>query len=98
MNERTLLSLCRDQPCYIRLPGCEGQSETVVPAHVRIIGVSGAGIKSPPIHACPACMRCHDIADGRVRTDITRDESQLAHLRGIIRWQAELWKRKVIHT
>ena len=90
MNDRALLDLCRGEPCYIRLPGC-GNPETVVPAHWRAIGISGAGLKAPPIMVCPACMSCHDLIDRRaVMANLTRDDVQLAHLKAIMQWQNKL--------
>lgn len=92
-----LTKLCRDQPCYVRLPGiCNGNPETTVPAHVRLIGVSGMGIKAPDILACPACSDCHDAIDRRRYMDLDRDYVRLAHHEALARWQAELWKREII--
>lgn len=96
MNERAVLNLCRDQPCYVRLEGICGDPATVVPAHFRMIGISGAGMKSPPIMVCPSCQNCHDAIDRRRYMDLERDFVQLAHLRGIMRWQKELWNRGII--
>lgn len=91
-----LTALCRGQPCYIRLEGICGDPETVVPAHLRLTGVSGMGMKAPDIFACPACMHCHDAADRRRFTHLDRDYVQLAHYQGVIRWQNELYKRELI--
>lgn len=88
--------LCRGQPCYIRLEGICGDPETVVPAHLRLPGISGLGIKAPPIFVCPACMHCHDAVDRRRFTDLDRDYVLKAHYEGIFRWQNELYDREII--
>ena len=93
---KDITHLCRGQPCYIRLPDVCGDPETVVPAHLRLIGISGIGHKAPPFMVCPACMNCHDAADRRRYLDLDRDYVQLAHYQGVIRWQAELYDREIL--
>lgn len=94
-----LTDLCRDQPCYVRLPNvCSHDPATVVPAHVRLIGISGLGIKAPDIFACPACHACHDAIDRRRFLDLDRDYVLKAHYEGLLRWQNELWRRELITT
>jgi hypothetical protein len=88
--------LCRGQPCYIRLPGICGDPETVVPAHPRLVGISGMGHKAPDFMACPACMNCHDAVDRRRYMHMDRDFVQKAHYEAILRWQYELYEREVI--
>lgn len=91
MGSVNLRDLARDQDCYIRLPDCNGDPATTVLAHIRVVGISGMGLKAPDLLACPACSNCHDLVDGRARmANLTRDDVQLAHLRGIMRWQARL--------
>jgi hypothetical protein len=80
------------------LDGICGDPETVVPAHLRLIGISGMGLKAPDIFACPACMNCHDAADRRRFVELDRDYVQLAHHQGVVRWQYELLKRELICT
>ncbi len=92
-----LTALCKGQPCYVRLPGvCNGNPETTVPAHIRLIGISGGGIKAPDIFACPACHACHDAIDRRANMDLDRDYVRLAHFEGLARWQYELHKREIL--
>lgn len=88
--------LARGEQCYIRLPGICGNPETVVFAHIRMIGVSGAGLKSPDVLGCPACQHCHDAADRRAHMDLDRDYVRLAHLEGVMRWQYRLIRDGVI--
>jgi hypothetical protein len=92
-----LTDLCRDQPCYIRLPEvCNGRTDTTVPAHIRLIGISGGSLKAPDILVCPACFECHDAVDRRRYMSLDRDYVRLAHFEGVARWQNELYKRELI--
>jgi hypothetical protein len=92
-----LRKLARDQQCFVRLPECcNGNPQTVVLAHLRLSGISGMGMKSPDLLACPACSSCHDAIDRRANMDLEREYVRLAHLEGIARWQAELLKREVL--
>lgn len=87
-----LRKLARGAACQIRLPGCEGASPTVVLAHYRLAGLCGVGMKPPDVCGCPACLSCHDIADGRRRPPegYTRGAVRLAHAEGCIRWAAQV--------
>jgi hypothetical protein len=70
----------------IRLPGiCNHDPDTTVLAHVRLIGVSGMGMKSPDLLGAWACSACHDVVDRRVKTNIDIGEIRLAHLEGMVR-------------
>lgn len=95
-HDQSMTKLCRGEPCYIRLPGICGDPETVVPAHLRLTGVSGTGLKAPPIFACPACMNCHDAVDRRRFMNLDRDYVRLAHHEAVTRWQAVLWEREIL--
>jgi hypothetical protein len=70
----------------IRLPGiCNHDPDTTVLAHVRLVGVSGMGMKSPDLLGAWACSACHDVVDRRVKTNIDIGEIRLAHLEGMVR-------------
>jgi hypothetical protein len=79
--------------CQVRLAGC--QSEPCVLAHVRLIGVSGLGIKAPDLLGCWACDSCHRAYDTRGRGDAA-DDVELAFLRGVMRTQAQLIREGVV--
>jgi hypothetical protein len=86
--------LCRDQPCYLQIPGvCNGNSETVVaahsPNHQSICGPSGVGIKVTDVATCPSCDACHSAIDGRMGQSLglTGPEDRMDWwLRGYFRW------------
>jgi hypothetical protein len=86
-EQKPMTDLARDRQCYIRFNGCLPGTETVVFAHLRMMGISGMGYVAPPILGCPACYHCHEIADRRAfMANLTADEVRLAHLEGVARW------------
>ena len=87
----------RGQQCQIRLIGiCNHNPETVVLAHYRMAGTCGMGIKPSDIQAAYACSRCHDASDGRLKTDLSRDEIQTAFAEGVMRTQQILIKQGLL--
>lgn len=77
----------------VRLPGiCSGDPEETVLAHVRLAGISGAGLKSSDVLGAWACSRCHEVTE-RCKAD---DAIQRAFYEGVIRTQNELIKYGVI--
>lgn len=61
---KKLRESARGQDCTLRLPGCNGNPETTVLAHIPC-GMRGMGMKSPDNMAVFACSHCHDVIDGR---------------------------------
>lgn len=89
-----LRKLAKGQPCQIRLPDCcNGDPETTVLAHYRLIGISGLGMKSPDEIAAFACSNCHDAVDRRRFTDMDFTQVRLAHAEGCFRTWVLLNKR-----
>lgn len=81
----------------MRLPGvCNQNPETTVLAHVRLVGVSGMGMKSPDLIGSWACSACHDAIDGRSNADFSFSEKRIAHLEGMVRTINELYKLGVL--
>ena len=79
-----LRNLARDQECQVRIYGvCNHNPETTVLAHLRLGGVAGMGQKPPDFPGCFvfACSNCHDVIDGRQKSDLTRVqiESHILH-------------------
>jgi hypothetical protein len=88
-----LRKLARGRPCTIRVPNqCLGDDETVCGCHVRLIGVSGMGMKSPDLFIAWGCFRCHQIVDGQRPSEYSYDERRLMLLEGMVRTQAILIK------
>ena len=87
-----LRKLARGQPCQVRLPGiCNGDPATTVLAHVRMVGISGMGLKSADLLGSHACSACHTACD-------TDRSHEVDFLRGVIRTQAKLIKQGVVRT
>ncbi len=86
--------LAKGQPCLIRLPGCNHNPETTVTAHYRLAGYAGIGMKPDDYDwGAWACSACHDLVDGRTKTQMSREIIRLAHAEGVLRTQAEIRKR-----
>lgn len=66
---------------------CNWQPETTVLAHV---GKSHMGGKCPDLFACFACSDCHDVIDGRRRTELQPDEIAIYKYQAMMRTQ-EYW-------
>ena len=94
-----LRTAARGEACEIRSPVCNYNIETTVLAHYRLIGISGMGTKSPDLIAAHACSDCHDLVDGRRHiAGLTRTDVQLMHLQGVVRTQAKLIRRGMVHV
>lgn len=86
-----LTKYAKDQPCDIRVPHhCCFDPATSVWCHVRLMNVSGLGLKSPDILGCVGCHVCHDIVDGRLTSEFGPGERRLMLLEGVARRQAIL--------
>lgn len=85
---KDLRKLARDQPCLIRVPiVCNGNPDTVVLCHIRMIGLSGTGLKAPDVFATFGCSVCHAVCDGQQKSAYTADERRLMLLEGMVRTQ-----------
>jgi hypothetical protein len=81
-----LRKLANGRDCLIRVPGhCCGDSTTVVLCHLRMINISGIGMKSADVLAAYGCQKCHDVVDRRTPSEYSPDELRLMHLEGIAR-------------
>lgn len=86
----------RGQQCQVRIPGvCNGNSETVVLAHVG--KGSGMGQKCDDIHATYACSACHDVIDNRTLVGDPRINRLYAY-EGMIRTQSILLEQGLIEV
>ena len=64
-RQTKLTKAARGRDCQVRLPGCPGDTETVVLAHYRLSGICGTGMKPPDLIGAWACEYCHSLSDGR---------------------------------
>ncbi len=60
-----LRKAAKGQPCTLRLPCCNGDSDTTVLAHLRMFGWAGTAQKPRDVLAVFACSACHDALDKR---------------------------------
>lgn len=81
----------RGRDCLIRVPGfCCHNPETTVGCHVRMLGISGAGMKAPDILIAWGCHICHGVCDGQIASEYTAGERRLMLLEGMARTIAVL--------
>lgn len=84
-----LRDYAKGKPCQIRVSGvCNFNPETTVLAHLRMMGITGAGQKAPDQLGAWACSDCHEITERR-KADT---EIQLAFFQGMARTQYQLIK------
>lgn len=81
----SLRSIAKDQPCQVRLPGCDGGGETTVLAHYRLAGYCGTGMKPMDLLGAWCCFSCHELIDRRVKCELSNLELRLAHAEGCLR-------------
>ncbi len=82
------------QNCTVRIPGvCNFNTETTVFAHLN-----GAGMarKHSDIHGAYCCSDCHDVLDGRRKTEYLISDLRLMHLESVIRTQEIMIKNGVL--
>lgn len=61
----------RGEDCSVRLPGvCNFNNETTILAHLPS-NAKGIGKKSNDITSCYCCSDCHDVIDGRRKSDFS---------------------------
>lgn len=72
----------------IRAPHvCNGDTSTTVLCHIRLIGISGAGLKAPDVLATFGCSDCHAVCDGQKSSDFGPGERRQMLLEGMARTQ-----------
>lgn len=62
----TYLAGSRGAFCTLRFPGCQNNTETVVPCHARDRH-TGRGIKASDLSVVDGCFYCHEIFDRRAK-------------------------------
>jgi hypothetical protein len=82
-----LTRLARNQPCQVRLPGCDGGGATTVGAHYRSVSLgSGTAFKSNDWLLAWCCYPCHRAVDGVCTLEgYTKNDIRLAHAEGVLR-------------
>ena len=81
-----LRKFAQGKDCQVRIPGyCNHNPETTILAHCRKGGVAGASQKPPDLCGAHACSGCHDVLDGRRKTEYTDLELDYFWLHGMNR-------------
>lgn len=94
---RKITRSAKGEICQISLPICSYDEETTVFAHLsrkHLIG-AGMGYKGKPIGSY-ACHVCHDVIDGRMKTDFDRDFLWQAELEGAIATMGILFDKGIL--
>lgn len=88
----------RGENCTIRVPGyCNGNPETTVFCHINGIRFGhGTGQKVSDILGAYGCSCCHDVVDGRQRSNFTGQELRVMHLEGMAETQLKLLAKGLI--
>jgi hypothetical protein len=93
VKQHYLRAEARDRDCMVRLPNiCNFNPETTVLAHLRLIGISGFGLKVPDELGAHACAACHAYVDSH-----HDDATKIAFYEAIFRTQAQLLRESKLH-
>lgn len=85
-----LRKLAKGQQCQVRIEGvCNFNPETTVLAHLRMAGITGAGMKANDLLGAWCCSACHSATE-------SSPELRKEFLEGMARTQNELVKMGVI--
>lgn len=85
MRSKKLRDGAKGEQCTVQLhPYCNMDPSTTVFAHANCED-KGIGFKSPDWWGAYACSDCHDVLDGRKKTDIDKHEIDECFVRGIYR-------------
>lgn len=80
----------KNQPCFIRLPGCNHDKATTVLCHLNGAGIA---LKHDDFNAAFGCYNCHQIVDSvKPINGISADQIKLAFYDGMVRTQ-KFWQR-----
>lgn len=70
--------------CTARIPGvCNGNPHTTIWAHIRKVRYgAGTGQKPSDLIGLYACSACHDVIDGRIKTNHEKDFVEMCMYEG----------------
>lgn len=83
----------RGEGCSLRLGNCSS-NETVVLCHIG--RDKGVGMKCGDHFAVYGCSNCHDIIDGRAKSDFTKDQINTEKLRALEETQKKLIEKGLL--
>ena len=86
-----LRDYARGMPCMIRMPGiCNGDPATTVLCHLRMVGITGMGMKANDLLGAWGCSACHKYVDTH------GIDGRTALLEGMARTQALILDRGLV--
>lgn len=89
-RNKKLLHLCREQMCYLQLPGCTGEPTAAAHANLQRMG-RGFSFRAHDCFVTPACLSCHQELDhGK---NLTKQEREDTFVRAWEAWQLTCWER-----
>ena len=75
----------RGEICQMQSPVCNRNPETVVLCHINSHRYGkGIGIKADDLAGFYGCSSCHDLFDGRLKTDIDRNKIENMALHAVV--------------
>lgn len=87
MRSKKIKGSAKGEDCSLRLAGC-ASAETTILAHIG--RRRGMGYKCSDSFAVYACSNCHDIIDGRAKSEFSKVELQAEKLRALEETQEKL--------
>ena len=86
----------KGEECTLQIfPYCNGNPETTVLCHGNS-NDKGVGNKSPDWHGAYGCSDCHDVLDGRKKTDLDALEILKCFMRGQFRTMKRLIEKGLV--
>jgi len=95
MAKLNIRNSARDEDCSLRLGQCSS-NETVILAHIG--RNRGWAIKCGDHFAVYACSNCHDIIDGRVKSQFGKLELDSEKLRALEETQSKLIQKGLLNV
>ena len=94
MKQTKITESARNEECQIRIyKFCNGNTDTTVYCH---LGGGGMATKSSDAHGAYGCSSCHDVVDGRVKTDHSKTEIKLWFVEAVLRTQLILIEKGLL--
>ena len=86
----------RGELCSLMIfPYCNNNPETTVLCHLGSLR-KGMALKSEDYFAVYACSNCHDVIDGRMKTDLSEEEILKCQMRGLERTWSKLIEKGLV--
>ena len=83
IRSRKILDSAKGQDCTMKILGvCNGDPETTVAAHLPD-HYKGTGLKTHDIFIVYACSSCHDVMDGRVKSQEFKNHASYYYIEAL---------------